>query len=174
MNKLWRTGNRIIYEVILKKLPNSMAPIAGKIYKVLRGIAVKNFIKHCGTNVNIEHGASLSSKMSIGNNSGVGINCSCGGEITIGDNVMMGPECVILTYNHAFDRTDIPMCEQGFQVEKPVIIGNDVWIGRRVIILPGVHIGNGVIIGAGSIVTKDVPDWAIVAGNPATIKRYRK
>lgn len=174
MNRLWRTMNRVMYEVVLKKLPNSMVPISGRTYKVLRGLAVKNFIKHCGNNVNIEHGASLSSKMSIGNNSGVGINCSCGGAITIGDNVMMGPECVILTYNHMFDRTDIPMCEQGFQEERPVIIGNDVWIGRRVIILPGVHIGNGVIIGAGAVVTKDIPDWAVVAGNPATIKRYRK
>lgn len=57
---------------------------------------------------------------------------------------MMGPECIIYTTNHAFDRTDIPMCEQKFSDEKPVIIGNDVWIGGRVIILPGVHIGNGV------------------------------
>lgn len=87
---------------------------------------------------------------------------------------MMAPECVILTRNHAFDRTDIPMGEQGVQQEKPVIIGNDVWLGQRVIILPGVHIGNGVIVGAGAVVTKDVPDYAVVAGNPARIIKYRK
>lgn len=64
-------------------------------------------------------------------------------------------------------------CEQGFQEEKPVYIGNDVWIGSRVTILPEVKIGNGCVIGAGAIVTKDVPDYAIVGGNPARVIRYR-
>ena len=54
-----------------------------------------------------------------------------------------------------------------------VIIGNDVWIGGRVIILPGVKVGNGAIIGAGAVVTKDVPEYAVVAGNPARILKYR-
>lgn len=56
---------------------------------------------------------------------------------------------------------------------KPIVIGNDVWIGCRVIIFGGVRIGNGAIVGAGTIVTKDVPDYAIVAGIPARILRYR-
>ena len=86
---------------------------------------------------------------------------------------MMGPHCTIYIRNHAFDRLDIPMCEQGFQSEKPIVIGNDVWIGGHVIILPGVQIGNGAIVGAGAVVTKNVPDYAIVGGNPARIIRYR-
>ena len=87
---------------------------------------------------------------------------------------MMGPDCVMLTRNHSFSRTDIPMNKQGFQQEKPIIIGNDVWIGQRVIILPGVTVGNGAIIGAGSIVTHDVKEYDIVAGNPAHVIRNRK
>ncbi len=63
---------------------------------------------------------------------------------------------------------------QGFSEEKAVVIGDDVWIGGRVIILPGVHVGSHSIIGAGAVVTKDVPEWAIVAGNPAIVKKYRK
>ena len=56
---------------------------------------------------------------------------------------------------------------------KPVYIGDDCWIGRRVIILPGVKIGKGCIIGAGAVVTKSFPDYSIIAGNPAVIKKYR-
>lgn len=55
-----------------------------------------------------------------------------------------------------------------------VVIGNDVWIGMRSIIMPGVTIGNGVVIGAGTVVTKDVPDYAIVGGVPARIIKFRK
>ena len=63
------------------------------------------------------------------------------------------------------------MREQGFQDIKPVVIGDDVWIVGRVTILPGVKVGSHSIIGAGAIVTKDVPEWAIVAGNPAVVKK---
>lgn len=66
------------------------------------------------------------------------------------------------------------MCEQGSTEERPVVIGNDVWIGGRVVILPGVRIGNGAIIGAGSVVTKDVADYDVVAGNHARIIKNRK
>ena len=65
------------------------------------------------------------------------------------------------------------MNQQGASDFHPVNIGNDVWIGARVTILPGVKIGNGAIIGAGSVVTKDVPDFAIVGGNPARVIKYR-
>ena len=65
------------------------------------------------------------------------------------------------------------MREQGFYPEEPVIIGDDVWIGGRVIILPGVTIGSHSIIAAGAVVTKDVPEWAIVGGTPAKVLKFR-
>lgn len=74
---------------------------------------------------------------------------------------MMGTDVVIITRNHAFDRTDIPMMHQGFEEERPVVIGNDVWIGDRV------------IIAAGAVVTHDVPPYAIVGGVPAKVIRMR-
>ena len=85
----------------------------------------------------------------------------------------MGPEVVIWTTNHRFDRIDIPIMQQGNRPSAPVWIGDDVWIGTRVIILPGVKVGNHAVIGAGAVVAKDVPPWAVVAGNPAEIIRYR-
>ena len=87
---------------------------------------------------------------------------------------MMGSNVTVITHNHAFDRTDIPMMEQGFEEERPVVIGNDVWIGDRVIILPGVHVGDGSILAAGAVVTKDVPPYSIVGGVPAKLIRMRK
>lgn len=87
---------------------------------------------------------------------------------------MMGPDVVILSGGHVFDRIDLPMRLQGGKKTLTTVIGNDVWIGTRAIIMPGVRIGNGVIIGAGAVVTKDIPDYAIVGGIPARILKYRK
>lgn len=163
--------SRFLYG-IFKYFPES-TKFGGKFSRWLRRITAKGFIRKCGKKVNIEKGAIIGSKLSIGNNSGVGVNCVCGGEITIGDDVMMGPEVVIFSRNHQFSSIDTPMRLQGYTESKPCIIGNDVWIGRRAMIMPGVKIGNGVVIAAGAVVTKDVPDYAVVGGVPAKIIKYR-
>ena len=102
------------------------------------------------------------------------MNARVCGECEIGDYVMMGTDVVIITRNHSFEKTDAPMMCQGIEKELPVIIGNDVWIGDRVMILPGVHIGDGSIIAAGAVVTHDVPEYSIVAGVPAKVIKKRK
>lgn len=76
--------------------------------------------------------------------------------------------------SHRFDRTDIPINRQLGTEPRPVEIGDDVWIGQRVIIMPGVKIGSHSVIGAGAIVSKDVPEWAVVARIPARIIRMWK
>ena len=159
---------------LLRFAPQSCNKVLGKTFKTLRATAAKGFVRYCGKNVNIERGAVISSKLSIGDNSGIGVDCICGGELCIGTDVMMGPECVVFSRNHEIANTEVPMWRQGYQEERGCTIGNDVWIGRRVMIMPGVHIGNHCVIGAGSVVTKDIPDWAIAAGNPAVVKKYRK
>ena len=87
---------------------------------------------------------------------------------------MMGPDVLIFTSNHRFSRLDIPMIEQGSSARKGVVIGNDVWIGERAIIMPGVEVGDGAVVGAGAVVRKSVPPLAIVIGNPAEIVDYRR
>jgi maltose O-acetyltransferase len=86
--------------------------------------------------------------------------------VTIGDYCMIGPNTLITTVGHPLDkegrRKHLGIC-------KPVTIGDDVWIGGNVIILPGVHIGSNVVIGAGAVVTKDVPDNCVVGGIPAKV-----
>ena len=162
----------ILYNCVAKKLPVSYSKI--KLFqKQLRGFCGQLMLDECGKNINIEKNAVFSTRCKLGNNSGIGINAFLG-VVYIGDNVMMGPDCICYSRNHEFSRIDVPMINQGFQEEKPIIIGNDVWIGGRVTILPGVKIGNGAIIGAGSVVTKNVEDFSIVAGNPAKLIRKRK
>lgn len=94
-----------------------------------------------GQAVNIESGAEFEEHVTIGDRSSLGVDSQVFGPVTIGSNVMMGPECCILTRNHQHDRCDIPMIDQGYEDYRPVVIGDDVWIGRRVIILPGVTVG---------------------------------
>ena len=163
---------RIIY-LFASHLPTSFFWInIGQ--KQIRALCGKWILTRCGKRVNIEKGAEFSSLVEIGDDSGIGIRAQIAGKVIIGNNVMMGPDVCIYARNHAFTRTDIPMNAQGFGIEKPVVIEDDVWIGARVIILPGVYVGTGAIIGAGAVVTKDVPAYAVVGGNPAQVIKMRK
>ncbi|MBR5515130.1 MAG: CatB-related O-acetyltransferase [Clostridia bacterium] len=168
-----RKVGALFYYTIAKKLPASYSGIkVGQ--TLLRRLCGKLMLKKCGKGVNIEKNASFSYKVSLGDYSGLGVNSKIYGSCTIGDYVMMGEDVTVITRNHKNDSVDIPMLKQGFDEEKPVVIGNDVWIGDRVIILPGVEIGDGCIIGAGSVVTKSVPPYCVAAGVPCKIIKQRK
>lgn len=159
--------------VIANKCPESNTRSGRLIWKRLRNSLARGFITSCGDNVNLEPHSYFSLALQIGNRSGVGARSMLVGDIRIGNNVMMGTDCRMYTRNHAFDRLDVPMNQQGFTEVRPIIIEDDVWIGSNVIILPGVHVGTGAVIGAGAVVTKNVPDYAVVVGNPAKIVKYR-
>lgn len=88
------------------------------------------------------------------------------GLVTIGDRVMCGPHVSIFAATH---ETEVQSRRDNIEYAKPVIIGDDCWIGGHVIILPGVTIGKGCTIAAGSIVTKDVPAWSVAMGSPAKV-----
>ncbi len=134
-------------------------------------------LKRLGKNFTIAHGSIIwaPEKVEIGENVYINSHVSLNGQgwLTLGDNILIGPYTSIWTSNHSFANPDIPINQQGDEF-RPVSIGNDVWIGAQVVILPGVHIGNGAVIGAGSIVTKDIPEYAIVVGNPARVVKSRK
>lgn len=93
------------------------------------------------------------------------------GRIVLGDDVLFGPEVMITAANYRFNEGH-PVTEQAMD-EADVVIGNDVWLGTRVMVLPGVTIGDGAIIGAGSVVTKDVPAMSIAVGIPARVVGQR-
>lgn len=111
--------------------------------------------------------------MSIGDNSGIGVNCELHGEVNIGNNVLMAPECIFYTVNHEFSKVDVPIGMQGNSNMQPIVVGDDVWLGRRVMVMPGVSIGDHSIVAAGSVVTRNVPSYSIVGGVPAKVIKKR-
>lgn len=104
----------------------------------------------------------------IGDYTRIGLHCTVIGPVTIGSHVNLAQGIVTTALNHNFEDTSLLIDEQGVST-KPVIIGDDVWIGANAVILPGVTIGSHVVVAAGAVVTKDVPDGCIVAGVPAKI-----
>lgn len=89
-----------------------------------------------------------------------------GAKITIGDHVFIGPSCGFYTASHPLDYV---RRDQGLEKALPITIKNHVWIGANVSIMPGVTIGNGCVIGAGSVVTKDIEDHSVAVGVPAKV-----
>lgn len=109
----------------------------------------------------------------VTNNTNVQIGAADGGDITIGDNVIIGPNVVIRASNHVYERTDIPIRQQGHTGGR-IVIEDDVWIAANAVILPDVKIGKGAIVAAGAVVTGDVPQYQIVGGVPARMIGSRK
>lgn len=109
-------------------------------------------------------------KLSIGDGVYIGERCYLGSslKVSVGANCLIGASSYIIDCNHRFGRRDIPINAQGFK-SAPISIEEDVWIGAHCVILPGVTIGRGAIVGAGSVVNKSIPEFEIWAGIPAKI-----
>ena len=165
----------ICYYGFAKNLPESDVPHSFKLSKPIRSFFASRILEKTGSNINIEKGANFAGiGIKIGNNSGIGINAVVQRHVTIGNDVMMGRDVIIMTTSHETSSTSIPMRYQGGKEPRPVTIGDDIWIGSRVIILPGVKIGTGSIIGAGAVVTRDVEPYSVVGGVPAKLIKMRK
>src|SRR5690606_25385501 len=95
------------------------------------------------------------------------------GRVLIGDGVRIGAYTSVLGFEHSFDDPDLPVFRQPLTSEG-VRVGDDVWIGTHVVVLDGVRIGSHAVVGAGAVVTRDVPDWAVTVGNPARVVGDRR
>jgi len=132
-----------------------------------------------GKNCMIGHDVFLSAAkdcvIEVGNSASLNTGCHVVAVygIRIGNNTHVGEYCSIRDQNHAFSATDRPIAEQGF-TGAPIVIEDDVWIGRGVHVCPGVRIGTGAVIGANSVVSRDVEPFAVVAGTPARVIKWRK
>ena len=169
----------VIYYGFAKHLPKSTVPGIGKFGRWLRGKCARHLFAECKCeDINIEQGAYFGNGKhfhALGNTT-LGKDFICHNRIvTIQGHLMMAEDVLFQGGGHRFDNPDIPLHEQGALPDTPLEIGEDVWIGARAIVLHGCkRIGAHSIIGAGAVVTKDVPDYAIVGGNPAKIIRMRK
>lgn len=160
----------------------SAIDFVGAAWNAIRaGIYRKRFSK-IGRNVSFDvRGIYSYENIEIGNEVNLGcrpILIAAKSKIVIGNHVMFGPEVTIRGGNHRIDivgrnMIDIGENEKRAEDDPGVVIEDDVWIGTRAIILAGTRIGRGAVIGAGAVVTKSVPPYAIVGGNPARILRMR-
>lgn len=126
----------------------------------------------CGRGLKINYKCVFGGKIYFGDNCNFnGMNVIGNGTVKFGHNFHSGTECMIITQNHNYEGDMIPYDES--YVYKTVVIDDNVWLGNRVIIVGDVTIGEGVIVAAGSVVCKNVPDYAIVGGNPAKVIKYR-
>lgn len=162
----------LLYIAILRHTPEDFRPYAFFFPKIRSALA-SFFLCKCGIGLRVKSGADISMFIEVGDYSELGSRCIIQSNVCVGSNVIMGPDVKIYTRNHNFSDYNIPIAKQG-KVYKSTCIGDDVWIGANVIILPGVRIGSHSIIGAGAVVTKDVPEWSILGGNPAKIIKERK
>lgn len=154
--------SRILYELIARHLPEDFYP-GGRWCSRFRAYLARNFITMVGKNVIIDKNVHLGTDVKIDDYTGIGKNCIIMSGTSIGKGCSIAPDVYIWTRNHKFEKNRIAY--DG--VTKKVEIGDYVWIGVRTIILPGCKIGSNVVIGAGSVVTKNLESGGVYAGNPA-------
>lgn len=161
----------IVYYSLAYYLPSSGLFNGRKI----RRYCCKQLFKQCGEHVNIERRAFFGSgaDICIGDYSGIGVNAVIPSNTIIGNHVMMGPNCYILSVNHNFSLIDKPMMFQGATSPAQTIIKNDVWIGRDVLMTPGGVIENGTIIAARTVLCKNFPAYSVIGGNPSKLIKSR-
>lgn len=162
-----------LYTLIGSLFPHYYMGRECRIGKKVRSISCRLIFEQCGRDIDIGKHVKFSTCISLGNRSGIGDNCYFQGRVTLGDDVMMAPKVSFIADTHVYEDISLPMNQQGMQ-SKPIIVGNDVWIGYGAIILAGVHIGDGAVIGAGAVVTKDVQAYSVVGGVPAKVIKKRQ
>lgn len=136
--------------------------------------AIERAVGQVGPGLRVNHPCAFSFAKNVRLGSNVhfnGMTIYGRGGVTIGDNFHSGAGCKIITANHNYQGDALPYDHT--VITAPVLIGDNVWFGDDVLVLPGVTIGEGAIIGAASVVTKDVERCAIVGGNPARIIKHR-
>jgi maltose O-acetyltransferase len=154
------------------QLLNKIIDVIERFYRKRKSAIIRSRLKACGSNVKIDATCFIviPEQLEVGNNTLIApytvIFATFG--VKIGENCLISSNCGISSYNHVQNSINRPADHlHDKEYSKPVVIGNNVWIGMNVNVLPGVTIGNNSIVGSGSVVTKSIPDNEIWFGNPA-------
>lgn len=143
---------------------------------ILRQIRAGRVRRQCGSckgKIGVGGRTLVTKNTFLGNNVNFnGLVVNGGGRVVIGDNFHSGPDCLFITQNHNFDHGKAIPYDETYLC-KEIMIGDNVWLGSRVIVLGGVTIGEGAIIQAGSCVVNDIPPYAIAGGHPARVFSQR-
>ena len=144
--------------------------------KLIRKYYTTKVLRQCANykgSVVVNGRSSVSKRTYLGSNVNFnGMQISGGGKVTIGDNFHSGPDCLFICQNHNFDHGDAIPYDNTY-VYEDISIGDNVWLGSRVIVLGGVSIGEGAIVQAGSCIVSDIPAYAIAGGHPARVFSQR-
>ena len=163
VNAEHQRGFRLVKE--LNELHNTDRDRAHDILRAL--LSPESEVPGLHTPLNLEYGRNVTVGKGVFINFGATILAQA--SVTLGDRVMMGPNCSLITVGHPVN--DHEMRAEGWEIAKPISVGCNTWFGANVTVLPGVTIGEDCVVGAGSLVTRDVPDNSLVLGSPGRVVR---
>lgn len=170
-------GGQALREECRSWMAHILSRIPGRIGVAARARYYRSRLAACGNSTIIAVGVRISSpeKLSLGDRVGIGAGAfiTAGGGVKLGNCVGIGPDTKIWSVNHIFKDPDVPWRDQGWEY-KEVIIEDDAWIGAASFIKPGVTVGKGAIVSAGTVLSKSVPPYSIVTGNPGRVVGWRK
>lgn len=163
----------ILYYIIIQHLPHSRLL---KFCNTIRVRYIANILKIMPYDKRSKIEPNIYLSNAIGTK--IGYNCRINENVfiqqaIIEDNVLIAPNVAILSTSHNHERLDVPIVDQGDTISNPPIIKKGAWLGRNVIIMPGIAVGEGAIVGAGAVVTKDVEPYTVVGGVPAKFIKKR-
>ena len=170
---LRRTGGRAGGEVLREELwfwiEGLLGWLPGRVGRLVRSACYQPFVASTGAlDVESHTHIRMPWRLTCGRQVSIGRGCqlTCTEGITLGDDVLLGPGVLLVSNNHEWTDPDRHIRDQGLR-GAPIVVGDDVWIGANVVVLPGVTIGEGAVVAAGSIVRDDVDPYTVVAGAPA-------
>jgi maltose O-acetyltransferase len=169
--KLFRLGVLALYYGLATRMPGYRRRPGGELGRRCRRWCCNHLFEFAGTGITVEPGVHIGDGRAVrlGDRSGLGYRVQIYGGAHIGAGVMVGPEVVFLADNHRTADLTRPIGDQGYTEFAPATIEDGAWIGTRAILLPGRRVGEGAVVGAGAVVTRDVAPFTVVGGNPARV-----
>lgn len=171
MSRLFRFLTFFFWQQVVSSLPDCGVGNRGRYFFYKRHLRkAGRFTSMAGLKIYSPEMVSIGDGVSL--NTGVVINASDGGLIEIGNDVLIGPYCVLRAANHVFSDPSKPIRMQGHAAGR-IVIEDDCWLGSHVVVTSNVTIGKGSVIGAHSVVTHDIPPYSVAMGVPAVVKKIR-